>query len=134
MQYKNPPNLRSEGICFVTYSRYGEAKQAIREYDGQLALGQRLEVEIDEAPREPSGRDLASRISAPMDRRPTGPARGSQSSRGRGRGRPTTTKRGPVSAADLDAELDSFMSQRNDGEQQKSAQNGDANADGMQID
>ncbi|CCG84662.1 protein of unknown function [Taphrina deformans PYCC 5710] len=141
------PYNRSEGIAFVTYDRYGDAKTAIQEYDGQSALGQLLEVELDSVvppPRNNPNRDLASRISGePRGRRDEGPRRGG-SRGGRGQPRPeksSTTRRGPVTADDLDAELDNYINQRNNGDSQKVAEAGtgtanttDSGLDGMQID
>ena len=130
---------RSDGMCYVTYDDHRDARRAITEYDGQKALGLKLVVEYDDrADNHANGRDLASRISkGPYEGNDSRPIR--SSGRGRGRGREARnstapTRRGPVSAADLDAELDSFMSQRTEAADQPVQPVAAENGDGMQID
>lgn len=138
----------------MTYDRYSDAKLAITKYDGQAALGQLLEVELDSVvpPPRTSDRDLASRISGGHERRDArggaGPERRQEprSGRGSGRGRargekaanaPSSARRGPVTLDELDNELDNYINQRNKGDSQKVAESGaeGGNAeDGMQID
>lgn len=132
----------SEGVAFVTYDSYRDAKLAVDEFDGQSALGQRLEVELDSVvapPRDYDG-DLRSRIhTEPRERRDD---RRQTARRGRGRdakaGKSTSTqKRGAVTADDLDAELDNYINQRNGGDTQKVADTGagaNGGNDGMLID
>lgn len=129
----------------MTYDRYGDAKSAVSQYDGQSALGQRLEVEIEEAGPTPrhGGSGLASRISD--DARNSGDRGSSSGPRprgGRGRerapktGKPASTaRRGPVTAEDLDAELDNYINQRNgDSQTTSEAQGGNQDADNMVVD
>ncbi|TPX15409.1 uncharacterized protein E0L32_004389 [Thyridium curvatum] len=70
---------RSEGVAYVTYQTYEDAKQAVREYDGANAAGQPIRMTIvplgSGGRRNPfdtavkPGRPLAERITAPGGRR-----------------------------------------------------------------
>lgn len=92
-------------------------------------------------PRDGGERGLADRISnGSRRRRDDGPRRTAPSRDGgrSGRGeKASTARRGPVTADDLDAELDNYINQRNNGDSQKVADSGAAaegGGDGMMID
>ncbi|KAM0814558.1 hypothetical protein AB5N19_00348 [Seiridium cardinale] len=67
---------RSEGLAYVTYEEYQDAKEAIREFDGANAKGQPIRLTImPSGPRrnpfdtaELPGRSLADRITVPSGR------------------------------------------------------------------
>ncbi|KKA30662.1 hypothetical protein TD95_002663 [Thielaviopsis punctulata] len=67
---------RSEGVAYVTYESYADAKRAMSEYNGANANGQPISITImsNESKRNPfenaimPGRSLADRISAPRSR------------------------------------------------------------------
>ncbi|KAI1843410.1 hypothetical protein JX265_006236 [Neoarthrinium moseri] len=67
---------RSEGIAFVTYEEYQDAKEAVREFDGANAKGQPIRLSImPSGPRrnpfdtaQMPGRSLADRITVPSGR------------------------------------------------------------------
>lgn len=140
--------FRSEGTAVVTYDKYSDARSAIAEYDGQTALGQRLEVGIDSivpSARSPdNARDLRSRIQRDSrdrrdDRTRNAPSSASNRTRGGRLEKGSSRRRGPVTAEDLDAELDNYINQRNQGDAQKVADTGaeavaDGINDGMLID
>jgi THO complex subunit 4 len=67
---------RSEGLAYVTYEEYQDAKEAVREFDGANAKGQPIRLSIlPSGPRrnpfdtaQLPGRSLADRITAPTGR------------------------------------------------------------------
>ncbi|ORY66320.1 uncharacterized protein BCR38DRAFT_366782, partial [Pseudomassariella vexata] len=67
---------RSDGTAFVTYDRYEDAKEAVREFDGANAKGQPIRLALmPSAPRRNAfdtahmpGRPLADRITVPSGR------------------------------------------------------------------
>lgn len=85
--------------------------------------------------------DLKSRVhqdSRDQNSRRSGPSNTGRSRRGGKQGASSSTRtRGPVTVDDLDAELENYINQRNNGDSQKVAETGagaDDEADGMLID
>ncbi|CBF79945.1 hypothetical protein AN7706.2 [Aspergillus nidulans FGSC A4] len=88
---------RSEGVAYVTYSRYNDAKTAIAEFDGANAKGQPIRISITSSgPRrdrnpfdtaeKPRG-SLFDRVERPRDARSLSPESRSESAEGAGRRR-----------------------------------------------
>ncbi|KAI0288848.1 hypothetical protein B0F90DRAFT_1799671 [Multifurca ochricompacta] len=121
---------RSSGVAIITFETLAEATRAKKQLDGVLAKGQPISIEFDQGgprhARAPAS-SLLSRIQKPplLNRlsQAQNDAKASliqskrvSSIRGRGRGPGTGPARGristplPKSAAELDSELDAFMS------------------------
>jgi THO complex subunit 4 len=88
---------RSEGVAYVTYNRYSDAKTAIAEFDGANAKGQPIRISITSSgPRrdrnpfdtaeKPRG-SLFDRVERPRDARSLSPESRSESAEGAGRRR-----------------------------------------------
>ncbi|KAL4991959.1 hypothetical protein BDW68DRAFT_173595 [Aspergillus falconensis] len=88
---------RSEGVAYVTYNRYSDAKTAIAEFDGANAKGQPIRISIaSSGPRrdrnpfdtaeKPRG-SLFDRVERPRDARSLSPESRSESAEGTGRRR-----------------------------------------------
>ncbi|KAL4817139.1 hypothetical protein BDW67DRAFT_160745 [Aspergillus spinulosporus] len=88
---------RSEGVAYVTYNRYSDAKTAIAEFDGANAKGQPIRISITSSgPRrdrnpfdtaeKPKG-SLFDRVERPRDARSLSPESRSESAEGAGRRR-----------------------------------------------
>ncbi|KAI0270661.1 hypothetical protein BC834DRAFT_862513 [Gloeopeniophorella convolvens] len=121
---------RSSGVAIITFETPAEATQAKKQLHGVLAKGQPISIDYDiEAPRRASApaSSLLNRIQKPpllarlgqaetdakaslIQSRRLGPTRG----RGRGRGaapsRGRPFKAAPKTAAELDGEIEAFMS------------------------
>ncbi|KAK3126725.1 hypothetical protein QOZ80_7AG0561420 [Eleusine coracana subsp. coracana] len=118
---------RSKGTAEIVFARKVDALDAIKRYDGVLLDGKPMKIELIGSNSEPPPmpplihkRPLQNygeiHNSAPQrgGQRGNGrPGNSSQSSggRGQGKGRGQDRNRAPVSAADLDAELDKYHSE-----------------------
>ncbi|BFZ63831.1 hypothetical protein YB2330_004963 [Saitoella coloradoensis] len=122
---------RSTGIAYVVYESIADARDAIRQFDGQKAAGQPLAISLDGS-GAPGGHGFRGRSRSPPRRghgdsyRPGAGDRAPGAPRGRGRGRGLSGRgrergeRGKARPAktqdDLDRELEEYLNGRGDGE------------------
>ncbi|ODQ55028.1 RNA-binding domain-containing protein [Saitoella complicata NRRL Y-17804] len=130
---------RSTGIAYVVYESIADARDAIRQFDGQKAAGQPLAISMDGS-GVPSGR---GRSRSPPRRghgdsyRPGAGDRAPSAPRGRGRGRGASGRgrergerrevRPAKTQDDLDRELEEYLNGRGHGEGGKAAADGGTN-------
>lgn len=104
---------RSTGNASVWYASEADAQTAVVEFDGAKAKGEPIQVKVLGTSRIARGgraaRGRGQRTPSLMDRMQGAPASRGHARPEKRRGAQRKERRGPASAASLDAELDAFM-------------------------